>query len=327
MTDPLFCLDTKFNNDEKKLAALDIGSNSFHLIVVSVSPTGNFEIIDREREVLRLSEGNIGEIKTITPNSIEKAISIINKFSKITESHGAPLRAIATSAVRESANKNEFLESVLERTGVKIEVISGIEEARLIHLGIQKAVPIFNLESLSIDIGGGSTEFIVGKKGKIEYSNSLKLGAVRLSQMFFPNYILADEKIEEAKKWVEGVIDPIVKKIKNRNIKTVVGSSGTILNIGMMIRVIQNRGEEENSNLNNFEFSADDLQEIESMVLSKKTPEERKSIAGLDERRIDVIPAGVIILSAIFKKLEIKKIIISEYALKEGLVFEIIDKL
>jgi len=311
----------------KKLAALDIGTNSFHLIVVSVSPTGNFEIIDREREVLRLSEGNIGENKIISPNSIEHAISTINRFNKIVESFGAPLRAIATSAVRESSNKNEFLETVYEKTGVQIEVISGEEEARLIHLGILEAVPIFNKESLSIDIGGGSTEFIVGKKGKILSLGSFKLGAVRLTQKFFPNYILTDEKIDEARKLVDEVISPIVSKIKNRNIETVVGSSGTILNIGMMIKALRYEGKEENQILNNFEFSIDDLQEIETMVLSKKTPEERKNIAGLEERRIDIIPAGVIILSTILKKLEIKKITISEYALKEGIIIDSIEKL
>jgi len=311
----------------KKLAALDIGTNSFHLIVVSVSPSGNIEIIDREREVIRLSEGNNGDDKTITPNSIERAISIIERVKKIAESHGATLKATATSAVRESSNKNEFIETVFERTGVQIVVISGDEESRLIHLGIQKALPIFDMESLSIDIGGGSTELIVGRKGEILYSNSLKLGAVRLTQKFFPDYILTDEKIEEAKKWVEGVISPIVKIIKERNIEIVVGSSGTILNIGMMIRALQKGNEDDNPNLNNFEFSVEDLQKIENMVLSKKSPEERKNIAGLEERRVDIIPAGVIILSTIFKKLEVKKIRISEYALKEGMIFDIIDKL
>ncbi|MCF6271534.1 MAG: Ppx/GppA family phosphatase [Melioribacteraceae bacterium] len=310
----------------KKLAALDIGTNSFHLIVVSVSHSGSFEIIEREKEVIRLSEGNIGDIKFITPNSTERAIAAINKFNKIAESYGATLRAVATSAVRESLNKNEFLKSVYERTGVKVEVISGLEEARLIYLGILKAVPVFDVESLSIDIGGGSTEFIVGKKGKIEYSNSLKLGAVRLSQMFFPNFVLTAQKIEEARKWVEGIIAPVISKIKNRNIESVVGSSGTILNIGMMIRALRNEGKGENLILNNFEFSADEFQEIEAMVLNKKTLEERKNITGLEDKRVDIIPAGVIILSTIFKKLDIKKLIISDYALKEGIILDLVDK-
>ncbi len=311
----------------KKLAALDIGTNSFHLIVVSVSSTGNFEIIDREKEVIRLSEGNIGDIKEITVDSTNRAISAINRFNKIAESHGASLRATATSAVRESLNKNEFLEDIFNSTGVQIEVISGLEEARLIHLGILKAVPVFDLESLSIDIGGGSTEFIVGNKGEIKYSNSLKLGAVRLTQRFFPDYILTDEKINEARKWVEGVITPVISNIKSKNIEAIVGSSGTILNIGMMISALQGAEKGENPILNNFEFSVNDLREIETLVLSKKTPKERKSIAGLEEKRIDIIPAGVIIISEILKKLEAKKLIISDYALREGIILDSMDKL
>ena len=311
----------------KKLAALDIGTNSFHLIVVSVLPTGNFEIIDREREVIRLSEGNSGDIKSIFHNSIDQAISAINRFNKIAKSHGATLRAIATSAVRESLNKIEFLESVYEKTGVQIEVISGIEEARLIYLGIQKAVTVSNIESLSIDIGGGSTEFIIGKSRVIKYSNSLNLGAVRLTQRFFPNFVLTEPKIKEAQKWVEEIINPIVTIIKNRNIESVIGSSGTILNIGMMLQALRGVGKGENTILNNFEFSTDDLQEIEAIVLSKNSPEERKNIAGLEQKRIDIIPAGVIILSTIFRKLNIEKIIVSEYALKEGIILDSINQM
>jgi exopolyphosphatase / guanosine-5'-triphosphate,3'-diphosphate pyrophosphatase len=309
------------------LAALDIGTNSFHLIVVAVSPTGNFEIIDREKEVIRLSEGNVGDIKTIQPQSIERAIETISRFKKIAESHDAPLRATATSAVRESQNKNEFITKVFDETDVQIEVISGLEEARLIYFGILKAVPIFNYESLAIDIGGGSTEFVVGNSGKIIFSNSLKLGAVRLSQRFFPNYILSNEKIAEAKKWVEGVVAPILNGISGKNIVHYIGSSGTILNVGMMIQSMRGEGNKENSILNNFEFSAKELFEIEKDILSRKTPEERKYIRGLEDKRIDIIPAGIIIIATIFRELKIEKMIISDYALREGIILDSMDKL
>jgi exopolyphosphatase/guanosine-5'-triphosphate,3'-diphosphate pyrophosphatase len=260
----------------EKLAALDIGTNSFHLIVVSVTPTGNFEIIDREREVIRLSEGNIGDIKVIQPQSIERAVKAIERFKLISESHNATMRATATSAVRESLNKLEFLETVQERPGVEIEIISGLEEARLIFLGILKAVPVFNNKSLSIDIGGGSTEFIIGEKGNIEYSNSLKLGAVRLTQRFFPDYILTDGKIAEAKKWVAGVIAPIINVANGKSIEQFVGSSGTILNVGMMLEAMRGGGNNGNQALNNFEFTADELFAIEKEILNRKTPAERK---------------------------------------------------
>lgn len=312
---------------KKNLAALDIGTNSFHLIVVSVSSTGNFEIIDREKEVIRLSEGNIGDIKIITPSSIERALNAISRFSKIAESHSATLRATATSAVRESINKFEFIETIYEKSGVNIEIISGLEEARLIYLGILKAVPIYNVQSLCVDIGGGSTEFILGEKGNILYSNSLKLGAVRLTQRFFPNYILSDESIALAKKWVEGVIAPIKNSVVDKYIDRFVGSSGTIMNVGMMINAERNNGSKGDQLLNNFEFTASELFAIERKILKCKTPEERKSIAGLEDKRIDIIPAGVIIIATIFRVLNIKKMIISDYALREGIILDSMDKL
>lgn len=311
----------------KKLAALDIGTNSFHLIVVAVLPSGKFKIIAREREIIRLSEGNIKDNKSITSNSIERAISTINRFNKIAEYHGAKLRAIATSAVRESLNRNEFLESIYGRTGVQIEVISGLEEARLIYIGILKAVSVFDMQSLSIDIGGGSTEFIIGHRGEIQYSQSLKLGAVRLSQMFSPDYILTDSKIAEAKKIVEEIISPIVQEMKNRNFEIVIGTSGTTLNIAMMIKAM--RGEEisDYTSLNNFEFTFEELLKIGLNVLNKKTPDERKNIVGLETKRIDIIPAGVIILVTILKFLKIEKMKVSSYALKEGIIINTLAKL
>ncbi|NOX65523.1 MAG: exopolyphosphatase, partial [Chlorobi bacterium] len=129
-------------NKNYKLAALDIGTNSFHLIVVSVTPSGDFEIVDKAREVIRLTEGMADEIKLIQPESIERGVEVINRFKKIADSHGAEIYATATSAVREASNKDEFLKAVFEKTGVEIEVISGVEEARLIYTGIQKVLPI-----------------------------------------------------------------------------------------------------------------------------------------------------------------------------------------
>ncbi len=168
------------------LAAIDVGTNSFHLIVVKVKEDGNFEIIDREKEVIRLGEGSSGDIKVIKDEAVERAISTLKKFKGIADSHNAPVRAVATSAVREAQNKNEFIEKVLKQTGVEIEVVSGQEEARLIYLGALAAVPIYNKKALVIDIGGGSTEFIIGRRGDSKFSISLKIGAVRLTQKFFP---------------------------------------------------------------------------------------------------------------------------------------------
>ncbi|MCK5086967.1 MAG: hypothetical protein KAQ90_05570, partial [Melioribacteraceae bacterium] len=193
-------------NATKKIAAIDIGTNSFHLIVVRLSGSGNFEIIDREKEVIRLGEGNVGDIKEIKPEPAKRAINTLNRFKGIADSHDAKIRAVATSAVREAFNRDDFLNEVYEKTGIEIEVVSGLEEARLIYLGMLKAVPVFEKKSFCLDIGGGSTEFILGKKGKIIYANSLKLGAVRLSQQFFPDYKLTKDRIDICRRWIEGEI-------------------------------------------------------------------------------------------------------------------------
>ena len=308
------------------IAALDIGTNSFHLIVASVTPSGSIEIIDRKREVIRLSEGNYN-LKIIHPEAIKRAVETIERFKVIANLHKATLHVVATSAVRESQNKLEFIKTVKELTGVDVQVISGVEEARLIFRGIKKAIPTLNDKSLSIDIGGGSTEFIFFKSNEIEYVKSIKLGAVRLTQQFFPDYIITDKKIAEAKEWVKEIIAPILKVTNGEKIEQFIGTSGTILNVGMMIKAIRGEGIGDYNTLNNFEFTVNELFEVEEKILSERTSEKRKNIAGLEESRSDIIPAGIIIITTLFRILGIKKMVISNYALREGIIFDSMEKL
>ncbi len=307
-----------------KLAAIDIGTNSFHLVVVQILENGKFEVVDAEKEVLRLSEGSTTD-KKITPDSISKAIDVLNKFAGIAKIHNAEIIAVATSAVRESANKIEFLEQIKRETGINIEVINGVEEGRLIYWGVLQSVPVYDKRILCIDIGGGSTEFVVGYKGKILYANSLKIGAVRLTKMFFPNYKINNKSIKKCEKWVEGEVYPVLKVIKDYNIDMVVGSSGTIMATGLMVKALQD-SDTTQSILNNYKFSNSNLKEVREIVLTKKSIQERKKINGLDAKRADIIPAGIIILSTIFEQLKINELTISGYALREGIIFDTINK-
>ncbi len=274
-----------------KLAAIDIGTNSFHLVVVQILENGKFEVVDAEKQVLRLNEGSTSD-KKITQDSITKAINVLNKFAGIAKSHNAEIKAVATSAVRESANKTEFLEQIKKETGISIDVINGVEEGRLIYWGVLQSVPVYSKRILCIDIGGGSTEFVVGYKGKILYANSLKIGAVRLTKMFFPNYDINKNSIKKCEKWVEGELYPVLKVIKDYNIDMVVGSSGTIMATGLMVKA-QHDSDTSQSILNNYQFSYSDLKQIREIVLSRKTIQERKKIKGLESKRADIIPAGI----------------------------------
>ena len=225
----------------KNLAAIDIGTNSFHLIVIGVKEEGNFEIIDREKEVIRLGEGSSGDIKVIKPEAVKRALDALNRFKGIADSHNASIRAVATSAVRESRNQDDFIKQVCEKTGINIEIISGVEEARLIYLGILKAVPVFDKKILAVDIGGGSTEFLVGKKGESVFSVSMKIGAVRLTQKFFPDFRVSKTRVQECRDWVEGELFQTANNIKKTNFQLCVGSSGTIMSAGLMISASKNK--------------------------------------------------------------------------------------
>lgn len=310
----------------QNLAAIDLGTNSFHLIIVKVKNNGNFEIIDREKEVIRLGEGSSSDIKIILPEAMERALACLKRFKGIADSHKAKVRAVATSAVREAHNKNEFIQHVNDEVGIDVEVISGYEEARLIYLGVLKALPIFDSKALIIDIGGGSTEFLIGKKGNPIYSVSLKIGAVRLSQKFFPDFILTDSRIENCRRWVEGEIYPIAQHIKNEGFKIAVGSSGTIMSTGLMINAIKKGNANTFTMMNNFIFSKNELEIIASEILKRKTPEKRKKILAMDDKRADIIPAGIIILQSIFELLDLDKMTISGYALREGIIIDTLQK-
>ncbi|MEW6703110.1 MAG: Ppx/GppA phosphatase family protein [Bacteroidota bacterium] len=309
----------KKNN--RNLAAVDVGTNSFHLIVAKIKSDGNFKIIDRQREVIRLGEGS-DDIKIIKPEKMKRAVSVLKQFKEIADSHKAPLRAVATSAVRESSNRNEFIKKVFEETGIEIEVISGDEEARLIYLGALKSVHLFNKKTLVIDIGGGSTEFFIGKKGKTKFSASLKLGAVRFTQKFFMKDQLTDDAIKACRQWIRLELNDVARAAREIGFDIGVGTSGTIMSTGWMIEANRKGKPSPFKNLNNYEFTKEEFDIICREVLSRKTIEERKKIPGCDEKRADIIPAGIIILDEIFNAFELDRMTISAYALREGIIVD-----
>ncbi|MFA6437891.1 MAG: hypothetical protein WCX28_01155, partial [Bacteriovoracaceae bacterium] len=167
------------------LAAIDIGTNSFHMVIVKFEPgKTTFKVIDRVKESVRLGSGT-ADMKYLSQDAMNRGIEALRRFKQIADAYNAPVRAIATSAVREALNQSDFIRRVKAELEIKVEVASGFEEARLIYLGIVQALPVHNTSIMMMDIGGGSTEFLVGKKREIAYDNSLKLGAIRLTQKFF----------------------------------------------------------------------------------------------------------------------------------------------
>jgi exopolyphosphatase / guanosine-5'-triphosphate,3'-diphosphate pyrophosphatase len=306
-----------------RLAAIDIGTNSFHLIIAETDKqSGNFKILGREKEIVRLGSGST-DMKHLSPEAISRGIETIKRFKGLADSADAPLRAIATSAVREAINKREFIKRAFNEAGIRVEIASGYEEARFIYLGVLQALPVFDKKILLIDIGGGSTEFLIGQKREIFYDNSLKLGAIRLTQRFFQSDKIESKAVKECRRFIRGTMNPVTRQIENYSFDTVVGSSGTIVNIGNMINAM--RTDETQTRINNFTFTKDELYEIIEKITEAKTEKQRLKIPGLDTSRVDIITAGALILEQIFKELKIKLLTVSDFALREGIILDTVE--
>ena len=193
--------------DDRPIAAIDIGTNSVHLVVARPTGSGSPEILTREKAPVRLGSGG-RDMKRLEPAACERAIAALGRCRQIAEAHDAEIVAVATSAVREAENQAEFIADARRIAGVTVNVISGVEEARLIHLGALGAVPAADRRHLVIDIGGGSTEFVVGEGTTPELVRSLKLGHIRLTDRFFPDGVVTKARVDDCRKYVRSFLAP-----------------------------------------------------------------------------------------------------------------------
>jgi exopolyphosphatase / guanosine-5'-triphosphate,3'-diphosphate pyrophosphatase len=308
---------------ERRMAAIDIGTNSFHLIIVDAKDNGSFTTRGRERDVVRLGEG-MTDMKHLSETAMARAISVLGRFRLVADSHGAPIRAVATSAVREALNRDVFVARVRQEVGIDIEIVSGFEEARLIYLGVLQALPVFDRRILLVDIGGGSTEFLVGERGDVRYANSLKLGAVRFWRRFFQDRHLKPKAVKACREHLRGELVPIRRALEYQRVDTVVGSSGTIHAVASMAEAMA--GREYPSVEGNVTLTREQLDAVLELLLDARTTGERASLPGLDPARADIIVPGALILEQIFEQCDIRQLVTSKYALREGIVLDSIQK-
>jgi len=261
-------------------------------------------------------------LRHISLNEIEKSVGVICSFKKLAAHYNAEFYAVATSAVREADNRDEFVDAVYNSCGVKIEVIEGKTEAISIYTGIKNALAVTDKKLLCIDIGGGSTEIIIGYNDTYDFVNSYKLGAVRLSKMFFKDFVLTENTIMECSEYIKNTIEETdLYKFKN-NYEIAAGASGTVMAAAGII-AHQKYGKVP-ANLNGYTFTLEELDETAGLILKYSAPEERMQIKGMDSGRSDIIPAGILILESIFDILEIKELTVSAYALREGYLYRIL---
>lgn len=287
-------------------AVIDIGTNSCRLFIAELENSNNQKIIKKELvkkvEIVKLGE-EVNKTHNLKSEAMSRTLACLKKYKEIASSYGVEnIKAFATSAVRDAENRELFLNEV-SKLGIEIECISGKTEATLNFLGNSL---IFKDRILVIDIGGGSTEFTLGKEKEIEFLQSINIGAVRATEKFFSDNDYSKEKIEKCKNWIRKNID-ILKILKNKNFK-LIGVAGTATT---QISVRDKMEIYDSNKVHLSILTLDQINENLALFLSKNT-EERKNIIGLEEKRADVIIAGTLILQTILEELNQQKITVSE---------------
>src|SRR5580704_5914547 len=306
-----------------RIAAIDIGTNSLHMIVANVRPDLSFEVIDREKEMVRLGAGGL-DGRALTPEAMHAALQVLSKFRRLAESHRVDeIVAVATSATREAENGGPFLRAVTDRTGIRPRVISGTEEARLIHLAAAYAVSVPGDTAVVIDIGGGSVEITRGAGGAVELGRSFKLGVIRLTERFVKSDPLAPRDERKLLRHINAEAGEYLDKIARAGFDHVIGTSGTILSLGTVVSAALVHPA--HASLRNRRVSAKHLRRVRKQLVSLSV-EQRLRVPGLDPRRADLAAAGAVLLDAILQRLRADEITLCDFSLREGLILDYIAR-
>lgn len=306
-----------------QIAAIDIGTNSVHMIVVRVRPDLSFEVVDREKVMVRLGAGGL-DGKALTNESMSSSLQALSKFKRLADSHGVDvILAAATSATREARNGGEFLARIEAETGIRPRVITGADEARLIHQAAVYGVDVGSARAVVIDIGGGSVEITHGTATQIQAARSFKIGVIRLTERFIHSDPLSRRDEEKLTRHVLNEIDRHCEQITAAGFDRVIGTSGTIMSLGA-VAVALTTGTPP-SELRNLRVSANQIRRLRKEIVGL-SPEQRLALPGLDPRRADLAVAGALLLDLILRRLDAESLTLCDLALREGLVLDYIRR-
>ena len=299
-----------------RVATVDMGTNSMRLLIADYEDN---KIINRKKyvEVTRIGKG-VDEKGMISKDSINLNSEVLERFINLAKSKNCEkICVIGTSALRDSKNSEEFVKKAYEKTGINVEIISGEMEANLGFLGI-KSILDEKKYTLTIDIGGGSTEFILGNNhGDLVFSKSENIGVVRLTERFLKDDIPTDIQIIEMNKYIEAVTSDTIEMLKTYDIGKVIGIGGTATSISAIIQQMEIYCSDK---VHNSKIYYDEIVDIYKNLKSM-TIQEKKMIVGLQPKRADVIFTGVCIMKKIMSMLDIEYITVSEYDNLEGMIY------
>ena len=313
------------NHEQKNIivASIDIGTNSTHLLIAEINlDLKSFSIKYTDKSTTRLGEKD--EEGNLTEEAIQRVLVTLRRFKEYCQSNGVnKIVTAATSAVREAPNGKEFVKRVLNEIDIQIELISGSEEARLIYLGVLSGMALEDKSYVIIDIGGGSTELILADKKDAVALTSSRVGAVRLKNDFFDKEPISIDRANFLRTFIQGSLEPSVRKIKRRLEKDkpvhLIATSGTAISLGNLI--LSEEGQPKQK-LHGYKFKRESLQTLLEKLI-KMPNSEIKKIPSLSDRRAEIIIPGALILNTSMEMLNFNELTISERALREGLVLDL----
>lgn len=306
----------------KRVAAIDLGTNSFHAVIVDIYPDGSFYTIDKLKEMVLLAEKGFNN--RLSDAAMNRAMDALKKIKTLCEHQAAErILAFATSAIREAENGGELIQRAIDELDVKIIAIPGRLEAELIGLAVQHGVQIPKTPSLIMDIGGGSVEFILADKKRFYHLTSKKLGVARMTSQFIKNDPVSADEIRSLEAYYKEHLTDVAQSFATHRGSLLIGSSGTMENIALMISYRLKKSP--NLTVNELRFTSKQFFNFYEDVIGMNH-NERSEIKGLDEKRIDLLPAGLVLVHFILKTFGIKKVKISAQALREGIILRYIHQ-
>jgi exopolyphosphatase / guanosine-5'-triphosphate,3'-diphosphate pyrophosphatase len=301
--------------------AIDVGTNSFHLIVVEFDSTfDTTRVVYKDREMVRLGSDDAMERGSLSTKAMARGVTAIVRFVEAARARGAErIRAVATSAVREAENGEEFRAQVEAQAGIVLEVVPAIEEARLIHLGVANGIPIYDRLACIVDIGGGSTEFIVADGERPYLLDSVKLGSLRLYDRFLRGRS-PQRGARELDRHIRTTLEPLIERVQRYRIDTVIGTSGTIMGLAALDAAARGLAVKR---VHGYALNRERLVALQRQMLGMSEGERRR-MPGMNPRRADIIVAGSAILIEALTQLGRDEIVISERALREGIIVDLV---
>lgn len=298
------------------VAAVDLGSNSFHLIVARLVE-GSLQVIDREREMVRLAAG-LDEKNNLSDEAMERAMACLTRFGQLLRDMPAgSVRIAGTNTLRKARNAQALIEHAEEALGHPVEIIAGVEEARLIYLGVAHGLSDAGGSRLVVDIGGGSTEVILGDGFVPQTMESLHMGCVSFSQRYVPNGFISRKKLSKARLAALREVEPVAQFYRGRGWQQTIGASGTIRAV---------RGVVEAMGLCENGISAPALSQLVD-IFSRYDHIDNLDLPGLSRERAPVFIGGAVVLLGIFEGLRIEHMAVADSALREGLLYDLLGRI